>query len=236
MKPSDVIPQLNDPNPCFVCRASFNHESGTRYRVPVVNVPLPCAMSDGPDTAAARAALARLPELPGREQLTALVGGGEGIGLWVPRALDECRDTLQAGTREAQLAAGSLVIFPPHEWGVLRDRLKDWFFDGVEAGFAGLPYGFDDVLPFAAPNFNADCWFLVLRGPMAGKVCWWTHDGDSVMDRPWAEDLRGWGRRVFAETPEVLGGTVRFTAEDSIDRAPNGAELRPERYLPEMGA
>ena len=51
------------------------------------------------------------------------------------------------------------------------------------------------------------------------------------MDRAWANDVKDWAARLFAEAPDVLGGTVRFEASQSIDPAPQDAELFPVKYV-----
>lgn len=86
-------------------------------------------------------------------------------------------------------------------------------------------------MPFAGINFSEERWFVILRGPLAGNVCWFTHDGDCVMDAAWATDVRGWADRIWSEIPSVLGGTIRYSPVDSIDVVPNDAELYPETYV-----
>lgn len=174
--------------------------------------------------------MAELPDLASCRQLRALLQNHMGLGLWVCKRLDDLREELDPESLEYATLCGSLLVFPPAEWAHMRIEFSDWQYDGLEAAFEGLPYGFEDILLFAGPNFSPDRWFLVLRGPMAGNVCWWTHDGDSVMTEPWATDLKAWGDRIYAESPDILGGVVRFGAEDSIDPAPEDAELFPVEY------
>ncbi len=233
MRAIDVIRGLGDPSPCFLCENLTDSASKSLYRVPVRHIRTPSVTADA-NLAEGRAALAALPEIESTGQLRAIVSDGHGHGLWVPQRLLDAPGSIEPGTSAEQAAAGSLLIFPPAEWGHLRDEFADWQFDGVEAAFEGLPYTFEDIVLFAGVNFSPDRWFLVLRGPMAGNVCWWTHDGDSVMHEPWALDIRAWADRIFADKPEdTFGGVIRFAAADSIDPAPDDAELYPIRYLPE---
>jgi hypothetical protein len=231
----DVIPSLLDVAPGFVCRILTDHTSQVRYRVPVEHRTFTHFMTDGPDAASGVRALASLPDSPTVEQLRRLLSGGQGVGMWVTSRLAAAAG-FEEGTTELQASTGSILIFPPHEWDTIKEELKEWFFDGVEAGFKGLPYTFDDIVPFAGINFSPDCWFLVVRGSMAGKIFWWTHDGDSVMEEPWADDLAAWGQRVCREVPGVFGGVIRFHAADSIDSAPPGTRLYPTEYVSNLKA
>lgn len=233
MKATDVIRGLGDPSPCFVCENLTDRQSKARYYVPVGHVKLRNYMC-GPNPSAGQAALEALPDLGSVQQLKAIVSDSKGLGLWASQRLLDYPGTHHPDAQERQAAAGSLIIYPPAEWAEALDDIADWQFDGVEALFEGLPYTFDDVIPFAGVNFTPDRWLLVLRGPMAGNVCWWTHDGDSVMDKPWALDVRGWADRIFADGPQdTFSGAIRFTAADSINAAPENAELYPVQYLPE---
>lgn len=224
MKPTDVLAGLRDPAPCFRCRDLRNRSSTDRYRVPLLNRPLPCFNLEAPEPEASAQALADLPDLPSTRQLRAILANNLGLGLWAP-----AQRVRSSGTPE-QEAFGSLIVFPPNEWASLLDEFVRWQFDGVDEAFSGLPYTVNDVVPFAGPNFSPDRWLLILRGPMAGNVCWWSHDGDTVMEEPWARDIRSWGDRIFAEAPDVLGGVVRFSAIDSVDAPPADAELLPIEY------
>ncbi|MBK8914525.1 MAG: hypothetical protein IPM64_07965 [Phycisphaerales bacterium] len=193
--------------------------------------------AEAPDPAAGTRALAGLPTLESSAQLAAVLEGVKGLGLWAPKlAMGESGPKAQPGDHRYQAAYGSVLIFPPHEWELLRGTFANWQFDGVEAAFENLPYSFDDIVPFAGLNLSPDLWLLILRGPLAGSVCWWTHDGDSCMDEPWAADIRAWGERIHADGPDVLGGTIRFEADDSPDGPPADAELYPLEYHPDGGA
>ncbi len=37
--------------------------------------------------------------------------------------------------------------------------------------------------------------------------------------------------RVWAELPDVLGGAIRYGANDSVDEVPSRAELYPKQYM-----
>ncbi|MEK6703255.1 MAG: hypothetical protein AABZ53_13400 [Planctomycetota bacterium] len=235
MPTSEVLPGLDDPSPGFICKALRTKGPEVHYRVPLVHRTLAAANTNSPDVEAGLAALAALPDLPSIRQLREVLHNGVGLGLWVSRRLTERHEQLEPETQEYQALAGAVLIYPPHEWSMLRDEMKDWFFDGVDQAFEGLPYGFDDILPFAGINFTPDRWYIVLRGEMAGSICWWTHDGDSEMSEPWAADLKAWGERVWEELPDVLGGIIRYASTDSIDAAPEGSELYPIKYLRDMG-
>lgn len=239
MNPHDVIPGLLDPSPCFVCRELQDRSALARYRVPVVHRKLSNVFVDVQDDHVARRAIAGLPAHPSVEQLVSLVDDGLGIGLWASPRLVAADEVGELDVMEIQAALGSLLIFPPAEWEYVRSDMGEWLFDengepAVDKYFEHLPYTLDDILPFAGMNFSPDRWYLVLRGSMAGNVCWWTHDGDSVMDRPWAADLKAWASRVWTELPAVLDGMARFWARDSIDPAPAHAELVPIEYRREL--
>ncbi|MBX3381839.1 MAG: hypothetical protein KF805_17225 [Phycisphaeraceae bacterium] len=173
-----------------------------------------------------------MPDSPSVAQLRSLLAGGHGLGLFVSSELDRrvSEGKVERDPDISQSLAGAIVLFPPHEWDEVRSHMKDWFPDGLEEQFGPLPYSWDDIVPFAGINFSEERWFVVLRGPMAGKVCWFTHDGDCVMDEPWAADVRSWAERVWAELPDVLGGAIRYGAKDSIDEVPSRAELYPRQY------
>jgi hypothetical protein len=232
MRAADVIPGLAHPSPCLICRNALDWD-GPRYRVPVGNSPLE-SFEQRPDAAAGQAALDALPELVSTVQLRAVVTAGAGMGLWIPRRLLEMTDQWRIRDRDKELRAGSILIYPPAEWARLRFEMGQWQFTGIEDAFDGLEYTFDDILPFAGPSCSPDLWYLVLRGPMAGNVCWWSHDGGSEMKTPWAEDVRAWAEGIFQ--PEFVATVAEigpFSAKDSIDPAPADAQLNPIEYLPE---
>ncbi|MDP1661423.1 MAG: hypothetical protein Q8L55_05865 [Phycisphaerales bacterium] len=185
-----------------------------------------------PPTAESKAILDRLPDSPTVRQLRALFNDSDGIGLFAPARIGP--DDAEEGSISAQWSYGSILLLPTAEWEAKKAEFVDWQFEGVEAAFADLPYGLDDILCFAAINFSPDMWYIVLRGPMAGAVCWWTHDGDSVMHEPWATDLRAWGERIWREVPEVFGGVIRPTPDSCIDPVGAEGDLYPERYVADM--
>jgi hypothetical protein len=131
----------------------------------------------------------------------------------------------------AQQALGSLLVCPPRGWSKFKEEFVDWQHEGVESTVRGLPYTLNDMLFFAKFNFSPDMWFTVVRGPMTGKVFWWTHDGDSMMIEPWANDIQGWGDRVCREVPGLFSGVIRFGGDDCIEDASPDAVLVPERYV-----
>jgi hypothetical protein len=238
MNARDIWPWILDPAPCFVCeRLLYDRKAKpdlARYRVPLLHRQLERTSDVEPNPAAGAAALASLPDIESVRQLRAVIDEEVGVGLFTASRLI---DRLQRGDKlhdpSYQACLGSLLVYPPHEWSAIREELAEWFFDGIEAAFSDLPYTFDDVIPFAGPNFSPDRWLLVLRGPMAGNVVWWTHDGDSVMDTPWAQDIQDWGRRLIADGPDVLGGVCRFAGIDSIDNVAEDAVLYPLHYHPD---
>lgn len=224
MVPRDVLPGLADPRPGLLCEDLDTGEKG--LRVPLVHRSL------GPVTDESRALLATLPDIPSVNQLRALLSTSDGIGLFAPALIEPGEEGL--GDLSAQWARGSILLLPPTEWKEKKAEVLDWQFDGVDVVFKELPYGPDDILCFSAVNFSPDAWFMVLRGPMAGAVCWWTHDGDSVMDKPWAADLAEWGRMVFKDPIEAFGGVIRPTPMSCIDGGQRDVNLYPERYLADM--
>lgn len=233
--PDDIMPGLRDPAPCFLCDNLRAERLKVRYRVPLINRPVQAVYADAPDARAATQALSTLPDISSTRQLRALLQNNVGFGLWAPKQAGGVIDR-PASEHDLQLELGSLLIFPPNEWEYLRSEFAGWQFDGIDAAFDGLPYSFDDVIPFAGLNFSPDRWLLVLRGPMEGNVCWWTHDDESELDAPWALDVKAWADRIFAEAPGVLGGVVRFSARHSLESAPEDAELFPRKYRRDISA
>lgn len=224
MRREDLFPWLDDESPVFLCQDLKDEESPTVYRVPIEHR----AFAQELDQASA-ARVAGLPPLATFQQLKDLVGDNTLIGLFAPARIPA--DDAQLDLVKQQIAQGAVLLLPPSEWEEAKKQLAAWQFDGVELAFGGLPYRFEDILVFATLNFSPDCWFAVLRGPMAGQVVWWTHDEDPFLDRPWALDLKDWGRRIREEVPDLFGDSIRYPAEASPDGPPPGAELSPDRYL-----
>lgn len=218
-----LFPATHDPAPAFECSNLRHRGTAARYRVPVSHLRMKG------DRGSAKKFFRNLPELGTIKQLRTLVGDGGEFGLFSPIKLQE---QLRGSTpQERQAIAGAVRVLSPHDWEAYKAELRQWFGTDVESEFAGLPYRFEDILVVATLNFSPDRWFIVLRGEMAGAVCWWTHDGDSTMHEPWASDLRAWGTRLWAELPTVLGGVIRYGANASVDPVEDDAELYPEKYL-----
>ncbi|MBN8596218.1 MAG: hypothetical protein J0L78_00950 [Planctomycetes bacterium] len=236
MQAAKLFPRINDPAPAFVCKNNTQRSDPRRFRVPLKHVALTHTYSEAPNAAAGERALAALPETESVAQLRSVLAGGNGLGLFASAELERKANTgtIDRAGRVAQALAGAVVLFPPHEWDEVRSHMRDWFPDGLEAQFGPLPYTWDDIVPFAGVNFSEERWFVVLRGPMAGSICWFTHDGDCVMDKPWATDVRAWGERIWREVPSVLGGVIRYSAIDSIDEVPPNTELFPEEYVADL--
>lgn len=235
MNAANIIAGLGDPAPYFLCKNLNDRASTARYRVPLENRPIAAYHLDAPHPKAAALALSELPDLPSTRQLRVLLESNLGLGIWAPKLVIRASDSAEDGLG-TQEALGSLILFPPNEWNLAREEFAEWQFDGIDVAFEDLPYSFDDILPFSGPNFSPDRWLLILRGSMAGNVCWWTHDGESEMHQPWALDIKMWGERVFAEAPDVLGGIIRFSAVHSSDAPPENAELYPVEYHSDGGA
>lgn len=237
MKPSDVIPALADPAPYFLCEAAPTGSDPRRFRVPLVHRPLPSFSYKTSDTKAGFAELERLPDIPSGRQLRALLSNAEGIGLFASKRLYSELGTGEWRPVDIQAAAGALLLSPPGEWAELRKRMRDalsiWYTKPEDA-FEGVPYGLDDVQPFAFPNFSPDMWYVVLRGPMAGRVFWWYYTGENEMSTAWAEDIKDWGKKVFVGFPDSLRAGAGYYADDSIDEAPVDCQLIPLEYLPDV--
>jgi hypothetical protein len=232
MRAAEIWPGLSATRTVLVCRAVGAEDGAAeRFRVPVEHRPL---REHFPMDAAA---LAAIPDGPSLDDLKSILGETGGLGLFAPKALPlgaaPAGGSWEPASTSEQAAVGSIIVWPPREWARLRSEFADWQYDGgVDQVFAGLPYGFADVVPFASINFSPDCWLLVTRGPMAGKVFWWTHDGDPQLDEPWAESIAAWGARIWREAPGVFGGVIRFDAsasEDEVEEGREGVELYPER-------
>lgn len=232
MQRSDVLLRLNDPAPGFLCSNTRDRASSHRFRVPLKHSVLTHTYSDAPDLARGQSVLAGLPDIASIAQLRVVLSGGMGFGLFVSSELERRVNggKIERSSHIIQSLAGAIVMFPPHEWDEVRSHMKDWFPEGLEAQFGSLPYSWDDIAPFAGINFSEDRWFVVLRGSLAGKVFWFTHDGECVMKEPWAEDVHRWGQRVWAELPSVLGGSIRYGADETIDEVPAGVQLRPDEF------
>lgn len=228
---TEINPHFADPNPCFLCSDLNTDVENAKYRVPLCYRNLGTeAGLDSQDLAIIEA----LPDIEGVRQLRMLVEDSCGIGIWVPLlAYDLERKT---GAQLSQETMGAITVFPPCDWQALKSELTDWCFEGVEQEFENLPYSFEDVLPFARINYSPDLWFLILKGEMAGKVCFWGHEGDCVMEEPWADDIRAWSERIFTTGPEVLGGMAQYSARDSIDLTPDNAVLCPRKYVADYKA
>ncbi len=224
MRREDLFPWLDDESPVFLCQDLKNQESPSVYRVPIEHR----AFAQDLDGASA-ARLAGLPPIATFQQLRDLVGDNTLIGLFAPALIPA--DDANLDVIKQQAAQGAILLLPPSEWEEAGKQFAAWQFDGVELAFQGLPYRFEDILVFATLNFSPDCWFAVLRGPMAGNVFFWTHDGDSVLDSPWALDLAEWGQRIREEVPDVFGDAIRYPAEASPDSPPPDAELSPDAYV-----
>lgn len=221
------VPGEHDPSPAFLCRDLSDSDETPRYRVPVQHV------MNEPPSEEGRALFDALPNIRPIIQLAKIVGDGSGYGLFAPSLLQQPGLTLS--TIDEQRSMGSMFIYPPVLWKLMRERLGDWLGDPPEV-FARLPYGLEDLLPFAGIGMSADFWLIVMRGPAAGRILSWGHDGegDASLGVRWAENLNDWARRIRAELPGNFGGTVRFTPGESIDNAPADAELYPEVYLPDI--
>lgn len=230
MNRETIIGGLRDPAPGFVCENLRARNEKILYRVPLTHVNLSRTFGEIPDPDLVLASLRDVPKFPGFEQFEAVFRDGNGLGLFLPAARQDPNGSAK-NFAMGQEFLGSIVLFPSHEWNSELDTMSEWFPDASEATFDELPYSLEDIVPFAGVNYNPDRWFVVLRGPMAGSICWWTHDGDSVMDAPWAIDLKSWAERVWQELPDVFGGTIRFAASDAIDPCPENAELYPVRYV-----
>lgn len=223
MSISELFPRLNDPNPMMLCCELSDRATPKKlYRVPIEHRQL------GKTTLLSKFLLWTLPNSPSFNQLRCALRSGR-LGLFAARS-----NPLGQGNALARQAAwGAIILFSPTEWRAEKCDLAKWQVKGLDTTFENLPYRFKDIRVFARLNFSPDCWFIVLRGAMAGKVFWWTHDGDSQLKEPWAEDIRGWGERVWREIPDVFGDIVRFRGQDTIDEAPRDAELCPERLVTE---
>jgi hypothetical protein len=220
MQIDDLFPHLNDKAPTMHCRVLRRPDlPDVLHPVPVEHRRLGTGGSRAPRL------LAGLPDLPTFLQLRCALQEGS-LGLFAARALPLNR----GDAHEQQAALGAVILTSPLGWAKAAEEFAEWQFDGLEATFRGLPYKFTDLLFFARLNFSPDRWFTVLRGPMAGKIYWWSHDGQSQMETPWADDLRGWGERLWREVPSLFGGIIRYRGKDSTDELPADCELFPERY------
>jgi hypothetical protein len=223
MNPQDIIPQLRSGSSVLECKLLCD---GSMHRVPVVHAKLEYLGSDERREFAAEA-FDGLPALRSFEQLRALVGDGTPIGLYVPQRVYEASLGADDPGALHQFAYGSVHVLSPSDWAMWREGWSDWFFDGAEAEFADLPFGFEDTQVFAARNFSPDLWYIVTRGEMAGKVYMYGHDGEAGA---WAEDLTGWAERIHSDLEGAFGGVIRFRTETDPTLS-EGAELFPLRVV-----
>jgi hypothetical protein len=215
----DVFPRFGETGAVLVCKNLSNRTSKAEYAVPVNHRRLGAA--GGVD----ESLMAGLPDLRAVRQLVEVLRETGGVTLFAPTAWEA------AGGSPFEIATvGSVIVLPPEAWEEVRADFLGWQ-KGMEEAWKGVPYGPEDVLVFAKVNYSPDGWFIVLRGEMAGKVVRWSHDNWPDMSVPWAEDLRGWAERLWAETPEIFGGVIRFdeSAAAAETPAPEDAELFPVR-------
>jgi hypothetical protein len=215
MQVHEVWPWLDEQGAALLCRDQLESpdaaSGGRRVRVRVEHRPLSTVFDWAPGE------LDKLPRGEAGEQLRAVLEATGGVGLFAPKLWPLIRPGDEGWGHRAQRAIGSIIVWPPCEWARMHSEFMDWHYDGVEEAFKGLPYGPDDVLMFASINFSPNGWFIVRSGPMAGKIVFWTHDGDWQMDQVWAEDVKSWGERVRREMPGVLGGHAEFDSTAAAD-------------------
>jgi hypothetical protein len=167
-----------------------------------------------------------------QQQLAAILEHTGGVGLFAPSRwslTSPCGDP-----HRDQGAHGSVILWPASEWERLHSEFMDWQYDGVEVTFGDAPFGPDDVLIFASVNFSPDCWLLVTRGPMQGKIVFWSHEDRADFQTPWADDLRSWGERLRREIHELLACRAAFDriAADDAEDLPESVELLPVSFKP----
>ncbi|MEM7755443.1 MAG: hypothetical protein AAF297_07380, partial [Planctomycetota bacterium] len=132
-----------------------------------------------------------------------------------------------------QAAYGCLWWAPPSEWAAVRERTEAWYEEQEdhEGIFGDRQYGPDDIVPLICRNFSPDCWFVVLRGPLKGRLCHFCHDewddgADGVADS--FESFFSW---VIEDIERSFGGVNTFAPADTADTIPTGTEeLYPIAY------
>jgi hypothetical protein len=219
MSATAIFPRLNEPC-AFLCTDLSHRESDRRYRIPLNHRPL------GAPGEVDEALFGDWPALPTFDQLKDVLRETAGLTFFAPKAWQPEDDS-----KFATATLGSIILLPPEAWEEEHDDFANWQTDDPDdPTWADVPYTVDDIFIFAKINFSPDCWLTVKRGPLAGQIFHWSHDGDFSLTKPWARDLHQWGERVWAGVPELFGGIIRFDASAADEPAPKNAELYPIKF------
>lgn len=171
--------------------------------------------------------LSLLDTVPGADQFCETFANGRGYALFLPQT----GGFAFGPEADAQAELGAIVVLPPELWSEHTSMLADWQYETpgliVEQNVA-----VSDVCVFAQVNYSPDCWYVVLRGPQAGKIWWWEHDtADGLMQEPFARSLQGWAERLSEDPVPYLGGTIRYSPASSIDVVDGASQLYPEKLI-----
>lgn len=224
MKAQDILPRIDERGAVLICE-DLAEDSSTKFRVPVEHRRL---RQFGPDFDAGLATLRSIGTQPTLLQLHDVLADTGGLGLFAAK-LGEALFAPDGKGQITQEQIGSIWICPPQYWANERAELSEWL-GGADA-LGSSTHRLDDIIVFAGLNYSPDRWYVVTRGPDAGRIFFWGHDGDAEPDEPWATDLVAWGERVWREVPEVFGGVIRFDAGCSDDVNSKHAELFPHTFV-----
>lgn len=225
MNALDVLSRVDERGAAFICE-NLAKESTARFRVPVEHRRL---RQFGPEFDAGLTTLRSFVTQPSLIQLHDVLADTGGLGLFAATRGEALFGPDGKG-EISQEQIGSIWICPPQYWANERAELSEWL-DGTD-GLGSSTHGLDDIIIFAGINYSPDRWYVVTRGPDAGRIFYWGHDGDAEPDTPWADDLIAWGDRIWQNVPELFGGTIRWEPHCSEDDCPPNAELFPLEFVP----
>ena len=165
-----VFPFIYDTDPVLLCQPNGKDDCPTRFRIPTRH------LLGAP---AADSALTKLDKLlggaPGHMIFREFYSKHNGMGMFsVGNEDDEC---------------GIFVLPPIEEWDEVRELMFEWFYDGLEKQFEDNSFGPNDIIPFAQRNYSPDTWYVVTKGPLAGKILYWEHEELYLFEDVFAEDL-----------------------------------------------
>lgn len=209
---TELVTRLNPTEAVLLCEGASCEWGKSEYAVPVRTI-----LESGAGTEELKTLRELLGNMPGASSWEQLYAKHNGIGLFSP--FDQVDP--------------AIILLPIGCWLEEKEEMFEWFFEGVDEAFEGLPYGPDDVIPIAALSYSPDRWFLVTSGPNTGMIHFWGHDDSPMEETPFAESLEAFVARLTDEdAPEHFGGVVRFKAAHASEPRPaSGAELYPVRYV-----
>ncbi|MGN6507549.1 MAG: hypothetical protein ACTHM6_18485 [Tepidisphaeraceae bacterium] len=205
--PLRLIEQLlADPAPAFACRAMGDDSRTEAYLAPLAHFANAPA---GPQL------LARIPRVPGSEEVAWVYAAFDGVLLY---------------TTDTQDAMTGVELFPIEQWQARTASMVGSWIDG---GYQDqeMPYGRDDFIALAHSRGASSHMHWVVRGPRAGSIYWWAWTMPPEKNTPPVATHFSDFIRLLYERPahffnEVLLGYTRFYDG-------TGNEWIPNRYIPD---